>query len=292
MSTVTAEFNTEKLGQWSDETRFPVDRDRILAYAEATNDPIAQHAEGTYAPPVFNVVPPFESLMPLTTEVVPAEHLMRVVHGMQDFRFHRPIEPGQTLVVRGAPIGVHPRSTGTSVIIKAETRTEDGELVCEQFMTAYFRGVVGEQSVGEEAADHKFPENARESDPVGVVQQTFDEDQTFRYGPAAGDPMPIHLDEDFAKAMGFPGIIIHGLCTMAFASRAVIETCCPEDPTRLTRLAVRFSKPAFPRQTITTRIWAHPPAHPPGSGPGTHVFETTADNGDVVIKDGLAEIRS
>ena len=60
--------------------------------------------------------------------------------------------------------------------------------------------------------------------------QTFDADQTFRYSEPAGDPMPIHLDEDFAKAMGLPGIIIHGLCTMAFTSHALLSQVRPHDP--------------------------------------------------------------
>ncbi len=54
--------------------------------------------------------------------------------------------------------------------------------------------------------------------------------------------------------MGLPGIIIHGLCTMAFTSVAAIEHACPDDPTRLKRLAVRFAKTIQPGQTITTRI--------------------------------------
>jgi acyl dehydratase len=94
--------------------------------------------------------------------------------------------------------------------------------------------------------------------------------------------MPIHLDDELAKAMGLPGIIIHGLCTMAFTSRAAIETACPDDPARLRRLAVRFAKPVRPRQTITTRIW--------DAGDGSYAYETTSDEGAVVIKDGLAEI--
>ena len=67
--------------------------------------------------------------------------------------------------------------------------------------------------------------------------------------------MQIHLDEEFAKAVGLPGIIIHGLCTMAFTSVAAIQHACPDDPTRLKRLAVRFASIALPEQTITTSIW-------------------------------------
>jgi acyl dehydratase len=94
--------------------------------------------------------------------------------------------------------------------------------------------------------------------------------------------MPIHLDENVAKAAGLPGIIIHGLCTMAFTSVAAIKHSCADDPTRLRRLAVRFARTVQPGQTITTRLWE--------TGGGALAYETTSDSGDVVIKDGLAEI--
>ena len=51
-----------------------------------------------------------------------------------------------------------------------------------------------------------------------------DDDQTFRYRDASGDQMPIHVDEDFAKNVGLPGIIAHGLCTMAMTSQASSRT--------------------------------------------------------------------
>ncbi|WP_372789218.1 MaoC/PaaZ C-terminal domain-containing protein [Paraconexibacter sp.] len=282
MSTsTTADFNLDALDRWTEPSTFLVERDRLVAYAEATNDDIAHHARGDLAPPVFNVVPPFEGLFPLIGQIVPGEVLMRVVHGMQDFRFHKPITPGMTLTVRGAGIGVQPKSSGTTLVVKSETRDADGDLVCEQLMTSFFRGVLATEGAGVGPDDHAFPEEVRDREPVAVVQQTFDEDQTFRYSPASGDPMPIHLDEDFARSVGLPGIIIHGLCTMAFTSVAAIKTAAPEDPTRLKRLAVRFNKPALPGQTITTTLWAH--------GDGVLVFETVADNGDVIIKDGRAE---
>ena len=84
----------------------------------------------------------------------------------------------------------------------------------------------------------------------------FDADQTFRYAEASGDPMPIHLDDAVARSVGLPGIIIHGLCTMAFCGRAVIDSVAGGDPTRLARLAVKFSRPVLPGQEITVRIYA------------------------------------
>ena len=282
MSTTTSQFDLSLIGAESDPVVFEVQRDRIVAYAEATNDEIAPHAAGEYAPPVFAVVVAFETLAATSVKPVPPEHLMRVVHGEQDFRFHQPITDGQTLTTRARVTGIEPKSSGVTVTVLAETVDADGAPVVDQYMTSFFRGAQTEAGAGEPAPRHGLPEELREREPVAVVAQRFDDDQTFRYAPAAGDPMPIHTDEDLAKAMGLPGIIVHGLCTMAFTSRAVIQTACPEDPTRLKRLAVRFSKPCLPGEQITTRIWA-------GDG-GTYHYETTNDDGQAVIKDGLAEI--
>ena len=96
--------------------------------------------------------------------------------------------------------------------------------------------------------------------------------------------MPIHIDENFAQQVALPGIIVHGMCTMAFASRAVVQTACPDDPTRVRRLAVRFSKIVLPSEKVTTSVW--------DAGDGRFPFETVSDNGNVAIKDGLAEVAS
>jgi acyl dehydratase len=283
MSTDTVpQFNAERLGQWSDPATFAVTRDRIKAYAAATNDTIAPHEQGDIAPPVFAIVPAFEVLAPAMVEVIPPELLMAVVHGEQDFRFHHPIRPDMQLTTRARAIGFVPKRSGVTVTAHAETRDEAGELVVEQYMMSFVRGGRTESGAGEEPPGHGFPEELREQAPLAETAQTFDADQTFRYSEAAGDPMPIHLDDELAKAMGLPGIIIHGLCTMAFTSRAVIETACPDDPTRLRRLAVRFAKPVQPEQRITTRIW--------DAGSGAYAYETEADTGVAVIKDGRAEI--
>jgi acyl dehydratase len=95
--------------------------------------------------------------------------------------------------------------------------------------------------------------------------------------------MPIHLDDEFARQMGLPGIIIHGLCTIAFSSHALIGSVTPDKPERLRRLAVRMSKTAFPKETITHRIWR--------KDDGVYAFETAGDEapGKFVLTDGLAE---
>jgi acyl dehydratase len=283
MTTETAPtFKADAIGKPGDPVEFEPTRERIAAYAAATNDTIPAHVAGDLAPPVFAIVPAFQAAGMASLQVIPGEMLGAILHGEQDFHYHRPIEPGMKLSTVATPVGMSQRSSGITVVTHAETREAGGDPVVEQYMTTFVRGATGAVDVGDEAPPHDFDEALREREPDAEVAQTFDADQTFRYAEASGDPMQIHLDEGFAKAVGLPGIIIHGLCTMAFTSVAAIQHACPDDPSRLRRLAVRFASIALPEQTITTRIW--------DIGDGALSYETTSDAGAVVIKDGFAEI--
>lgn len=274
-------FDRAGLDIWTAEHTFEVSRENLIAYAEATNDPIARHRRGDVASPVFAIVPVFQSLLEPALAVVPLELFGRIVHGEQDFRFHRPIRPGDKLVSRARMTGWRALPNGTAACVYLECREPGGDLVNEQYVTFFVRGFDNGDTAGEPAPDHRMSESVRVQEPVAVVTQHVDDDQTFRYGPAAGDPMPIHLDEDAAKAAGLPGIIAHGLCTQAFTSWALLTEVGGSDVSRLRRLAVRFARPVLPGQDVTTRIWK--------TGATTFAYETAAGD-QIVIKDGLAEI--
>jgi acyl dehydratase len=282
-------FNPEGLGAWTAESSFEVTRERLQEYAAATNDPIEAHRSGELASPVFAIVPVFESLMEPALEVVPIPLIGKILHGEQDFRFHRPIRAGDVLTSKGRMTGWQGQANGTAACIYLETRAAGGELVNEQFVTFFVRGFDTGDTQGELAPGHRFDEALRGESPAAEVKQHVDEDQTFRYSPAAGDPMPIHLDEEFAREMGLPGIIAHGLCTMAFTSWAVLTEVGGSDVSRLRRLAVRFAKPVLPGQDITTSIYRSTGDREGDGDVTTYAFETAVD-GDLVIKDGLAEI--
>jgi acyl dehydratase len=279
-------FATDKLGHWTEGPEFVVDAQRTEAYAAATNDSIPEHTSGAVAPPVFAVVPIWDTMAGAMAGVVPPEVLLLVVHGEQDMRFHQPIRPGMVLRSQAAPIGIHVKPNGTTVVVKVETRDQTGALVAEQYMTSFFRGVSEGESAGEEAPDHKLTAETKGTEPVATVTQRLDDDQTYRYAEASGDHMPIHLDAEVARSVGLPGIIIHGLCTMAFTSVAALTELCDGDTARLRRLAVRFSRPVLPGQEITTTFWRA------GASDGATVFgyETRNGDGEVVIKDGLVEV--
>lgn len=288
MSTMQIELS--KLGQWTEERPFAVDAERTKAYAAAINDDNPLHTGGVLAPPLFASVPIAEHIWLSVVGLISDDDRQWGVHGDQDMFFYRSMAPGMVVRTKAAPIGVHPRLRVTSVVIKTETRGPDGHLVNEGHLTLAFRRKYVGQGSGEQAPDHGVPAEskaaARSVGQIISVTHTIDPDQTYRYAEAAGDRNPIHLDPEFARSVGLPGIIVHGICTMGFASRAVIKTVCADDPTRLKRLAVRFARPVLPGQAITTHLW------PAGErfDRRIHGFETINPAGKAVLVDGLAEV--
>ncbi|MDT5368299.1 MAG: hypothetical protein QOC62_2730 [Mycobacterium sp.] len=278
-------FDDSHLDTFSDEDRFEVTAERIAEYAAATNDPIAAHRNGDVAPPVFAIVPVFQALLVPAVDVMPVELIPRIVHGEQDFHFHRPIYPGDKLVSRAKMIGYQGLEKGTRSAILLECRTEEGELVNEQYVTTFVRGFDAGKAVGELSPSHKFDDVLHEQAPFAKAHAHVDLDQTFRYSPASGDPMPIHLDAEIARSAGLPGIIAHGLCTMAMTSWGVLTEVAGSDTKRLKRFAVRFAKMVLPGDDLETRIWNAGTT----TGITSYAFET-ARGEDFVITDGLAEI--
>jgi acyl dehydratase len=71
---------------------------------------------------------------------------------------------------------------------------------------------------------------------------------TVRYAGASGDFNPIHIDEEFARSVGLPGRILHGLWTMAQVARA--QTDAAGGPEKLRRLSVQFRGMGVPEQEV------------------------------------------
>ena len=80
------------------------------------------------------------------------------------------------------------------------------------------------------------------------LKVTPDRYLTVRYAGASGDFNPIHVDDDFARSVGLPGRILHGLWTMAQVARAQTEAA--GGPDRLKRLSVQFRGMGVPEQEV------------------------------------------
>lgn len=263
-----------------------VTAEAIANYARAYNDDNpaffdAARPGGIIAPPMFGVVITWASVMGAVMDPAVKADLLRLVHGEQDMEFLAPVRPGDTISSTAKILSIETKQTGETMTVEMAAKNQGGATVLKSRFIAFIRGS-GSRSG---PADVRAEEPVRGA-PLFEVAQTIDKDQTYRYAEASGDRNPIHVDENIAKMAGLPGIIVHGLCTMAFTSKVAIDKLCAGDPARLKRLRVRFSKPVLPEQTITTRVWAD------GERNGRKVFayETFNSDGLAVIKGAVAEV--
>ena len=120
-------------------------------------------------------------------------------------------------------------------------------------------------------------------DSIPELRITPDKYLTVRYAGASGDFNPIHIDEEFAKAVGLPGRILHGLWTMAQVARAQTEAA--GGPETLKRLSVQFRGMGAPEQEVLVTGTVREAAD------GRAIIDTVAEqSGKQIIRNAEAEL--
>jgi acyl dehydratase len=117
------------------------------------------------------------------------------------------------------------------------------------------------------------------------LKVTPDKYLPHRYAGASGDFNPIHIDPEFAKQVGLPGNILHGLYSMAQVARACTQAM-GSDPRSLKRLSVQFRGMGLPEQEITVTGTVEEEAD------GRVVITSEAEQaGKKIIKNARAELQ-
>jgi acyl dehydratase len=119
-----------------------------------------------------------------------------------------------------------------------------------------------------------------DGDKIDELRVTPDKYVPHRYAGASGDFNPIHIDREFAQAVGLPSNILHGLYGMA-------QVAAGGDPRRVKRLAVQFRGMGFPEQEIVVT------GEVKSVSDGRAVIATEAAQGDNrIIRNAEAEIET
>lgn len=278
MSDVTAPVGTT----W-ELPSFTVTAANAAAYADATNDPNPRYrGDDPVAPPMVHVLSAVGGLLQMVTDPGVKADLARLVHGEHDVTFHRVLRPGDRFDLTGELVSVDDKPSGL-VLGFGLRGTVQGELALEGTTSVFIR----------KPRDPNAPRKPKPAPPTipaadWTIHQPTTPDQAARYAEASGDRNPIHLDEAFARAVGLPGVILHGLCTMAFAARDLTDHFAGGDPARLERLAVRWSRPVLPGSTLKLLVWGEAD----DDGAAELTFETHGPDGKAVVVDGRARIRA
>jgi acyl dehydratase len=198
-----------------------------------------------------------------------------LVHGEQGVKLHRPIPTSGEVELVDEITGIYDKGKGAVVATKVSANlVEDGQPLYEMTSSVF---IMGEGGFGGDRGPTEKPNVAPDSDPDYEVTYQTRPDQALLYR-LCGDRNPLHSDKQFSDVGGFPKPILHGLCTYGFTGRALLHTLCESDPERFTSMEGRFSSPVMPGEALTVKVW--------NNGDGAAIFQTTGDDGRVVIDNG------
>jgi acyl dehydratase len=177
-----------------------------------------------------------------------------VVHGEQRVTLHRPLPTAATILADSRFVEVLDKGAGKGAVLITETAIRDkasGDALCTLTSSIFARadGGFGGPSEGGPPI-HAIPDRA----PDLEMDIATRPDQALLYR-LSGDRNPLHSDPDFAKMVGFPRPILHGLCTYGLTCRAVLKAYCDNDPAVMLAHDVRFSAPVFPGETVSVQMW-------------------------------------
>lgn len=177
----------------------------------------------------------------------------QVLHGEEAITLHALLPVAAAVVGRTRVDEIIDKGPKGALLLFTRKIVEQtsGRLLATVASTAVLRGHGGFGGPsGSAPARRAVPERA--PDAVGTFPTLPQAALIYRL---SGDVNPLHVDPEVAKAAGFPRPILHGLCTLGVATRAILKLCCGNEPARLTQIRTRFSAPVFPGDTIAVEIW-------------------------------------
>lgn len=204
----------------------------------------------------------------------------KILHGEQYLEIFAPLPADGKLTTRGKVIDVLDKKSGAVVITQCDTVDANGTLLARNQSSTF---IVGAGNFGGKST----PSHPDVVGSVATPKRKFDAslqlrtsaDQAALYR-MSGDRNPLHIDPDFALLGGQPVPILHGLCTLGFSVRAVLQVYGANDPSRFRALKARFTKPVLPGQTINVNMWR--------SGDRIHFETSVLETGVTVISGELS----
>jgi acyl dehydratase len=203
-----------------------------------------------------------------------------LVHAEQAFELHRPLPVAGTVRTTTTVTGIYDKGSGALVVTENEAvDAATGEPLVTSRSGVFIRGAGGFGGPRGAGQSWALPDRAPD---YQVVRETRPE-QALIYR-LSGDRNPLHVDPKFAARGGLSRPILHGLCTYGVTGRALLYALCDGDVARFRSMSGRFSRPVLPGEPLTVSMWLQ-------DDDVTALFQTTLEDGTVVIDRGRAQVR-
>lgn len=204
---------------------------------------------------------------------------INILHGEQRLRLWRPLDPSDTLSGSTEVTDLADKGAGKAALVRVvkQLKSVGGSLVAEATETWVVQGAGGFGGERALPGEPLPPVPDRAPDVVLSLPTSLAQAATYRL---SGDRNPLHIDPTYAARAGFDRPILHGLSSLGVAARAVIHGVADGDANRLSAIAVRFTAPVVPGDTMRNEIWRD----------GRHIHFRSWVGDTVVIDCGVAEL--
>ncbi|MCA9929979.1 MAG: MaoC family dehydratase N-terminal domain-containing protein [Anaerolineales bacterium] len=203
--------------------------------------------------PMMALLFPFVMFLQITNVPGLTFNPMLLLHGEQFMELKRPLPTTATITNHAHISAIYDKGKGATIITDVRCVDKTGAEVAFNQSTIFIRGLGG--FGGERGPSTGSINLPPDRAPDAVISQQTRPDQALLYRLASGDVNPLHADPQMAAFGGFERPILHGMCTVGFAGRAVLKQFADNDPSRFKNIKVRFSKHIFPGETIITEMW-------------------------------------
>ncbi|KAL4750652.1 hypothetical protein BDW72DRAFT_203781 [Aspergillus terricola var. indicus] len=228
--------------------------------------------------PEFHALPTFSSLAVID---IMGKHPH--VHAEHYLEMRRPLPNSGTLISKARILDVVDRRTGVAVIVGIATKNgETGEGICYSECTSFRMKMPGHGASEPSSSMQSTLIPNREPDAALVHQTTPEQGALYRAATAEWNPM--HIDPATAQRVGFPGPILSGTCTIGIGINHVIEAFAGGDSARFQSVRLRLSKPVFPGEIVTTKMWQVDETKV--------VYQQVAGDGRVVISNAEIKLKA
>ncbi|GMI90695.1 enoyl-CoA hydratase 2 [Hibiscus trionum] len=214
----------------------------------------------------IKVLPTFSTLFSLEVmselSVVPSLQfdVRLLLHGQQYIEIYKPLPANASIHNKVTLAGLHDK--GKASVLELETRSyekESGELLSMNRTSVFLRGAGGFSDPSKPFTYSNYPVNQTamkipKTQPFAVFEDCTQPSQALLYR-LSGDYNPLHSDPMVGKAAGFSKPILHGLCTLGFAVRAIIKCICRGDPDMIKSIFARFLLHVYPGEALITEMW-------------------------------------
>jgi len=183
---------------------------------------------------------------------------VKLVHGEQDVQLLGPLATSGTIIARNRVVSLTDKGAGKgaiAVVLRTLIDQSSGQTVAQSRNVTFLRGDGGfseASGVSDPGPEPLPPLPERPADLEVSYDTRAEAALVYRL---SGDVNPLHADPDIAAKAGFDRPILHGLCTYGMGARAVVERVLDHDASRLKRLAVRFTSPVWPGDTVRYELW-------------------------------------